>query len=328
MTASRPTTDRPTTDRIAAGLLTPHAHMFLGAGYARNERRVWNVVALCAVTTAVEIAGGWVSGSLALVADGLHMSTHAGALLLAALAYRFARRHAADPRFCFGTGKLGDLAGFTSAVVLAAIAFGIGVEAVVRLLHPLPTRIGEALPIAVLGLAVNVLSAILLSGRHDHDHDHSRGNDHDHAHTHGAAHGADNNMRAAALHVLADAAVSALVIAGLGLLAVTGWQRIDPIVSLAGAAAIASWAATLIRDTGAVLLDMAPDRALERDIRDAVTSAGDELTDLHVWRLGPGHLGAVLSVVTRHAHDPLFYRKRLASVGTLSHVTVEVQRVE
>ena len=307
--------------------------MFLGAGYARNERRVWNVVALCAVTTAVEIAGGWASGSLALVADGLHMSTHAGALLLAALAYRFARRHAADPRFCFGTGKLGDLAGFTSAVVLAAIAFGIGVEAVGRLLHPLPTRISEALPIAGLGLVVNVLSAILLSGRHDHDHSHhhSRGNDYDHghasAHAHATAHGSDNNMRAASLHVLADAAVSVLVIAGLGLLAATGWQRIDPIVSLAGAAAIASWAATLIRDTGAVLLDMAPDRSVERDIRDVVTSAGDELTDLHVWRLGPGHLGAVLSVVTRHPHDPLFYRERLASVGALSHVTVEVQRL-
>ncbi len=306
-----------------AGLLTPHSHVFLGAGHAGAERRTWNVVALCAVTMVIEIAGGAAFGSLALVADGLHMSTHAGALLLAALAYRFARRHAADPRFCFGTGKLGDLAGFTSAVVLAVIALGIAVEAVERFFHPVPIRFGETIPIACLGLAVNAASAWLLTGGHAHDHGHHHG--HDHAHDHD--HGRDNNMRAALVHVLADAAVSVLVIAGLTLAALFGWLWMDPAVSLIGAGVIASWSATLIRDTGAILLDMAPDRELEQSIRSSVASAGDDLTDLHVWRLGPGHLCAVLSVVTRHAHDPLFYRARLASLRTLSHVTVEVQRV-
>ncbi len=317
------TTENPAT----AGLLTPHAHMFLGAGHAGAERRMRNVVALCAVTMVIEIAGGAAFGSLALVADGLHMSTHAGALLLAALAYRFARRHAADPRFCFGTGKLGDLAGFTSAVVLAVIALGIAAEAVTRLFHPVPIRFGEALPIACLGLVVNALSAWLLAGGHSHSHDHAHGHAHTQDHAHAPDHGRDNNMRAAVVHVFADAAVSVLVIAGLTLAAIFGWLWIDAAVSLIGAAVIASWAATLIRDTGAILLDMAPDRALEQSIRSAVETAGDDLTDLHVWRLGPGHLGAVLSVVTRHAHDPLFYRERLASIRALSHVTVEVQRV-
>lgn len=306
-----------------AGLLTPHTHMFLGAGHAASERRSWNVVALCTVTMVIEIAGGVAFGSLALVADGLHMSTHAGALLLAALAYRFARRHSADPRFCFGTGKLGDLAGFTSAVVLAVIALGIAAEAVGRLFHPVPIRFGEAIPIACLGLVVNAASAWLLAGGHAHSHGH--GHHHDHAHDH--AHARDNNMRAAVMHVFADAAVSVLVIAGLVLAAVFDWRWIDPAVSLVGAAVIASWAVTLIRDAGAVLLDMAPDRELEQSIRSSVAGAGDDLTDLHVWRLGPGHLGAVLSVVTRHAHDPLFYRERLGAIRALSHVTVEVQRV-
>lgn len=310
-----------------AGLLTPHTHMFLGTGHAASERRSWNVVALCAVTMVIEIAGGTAFGSLALVADGLHMSTHAGALLLAALAYRFARRHAGDPRFCFGTGKLGDLAGFTSAVVLAMIALGIGVEAVGRLFHPVPIRFGEAIPIAGLGLVVNAASAWLLAGGHGHGHAHAHDHGHDHGHHHAHDHGRDNNMRAAIVHVFADAAVSVLVIAGLVLAAVFGWRWIDPAVSLVGAAVIASWAVTLIRDAGAVLLDMAPDRELEQSIRSSVASAGDDLTDLHVWRLGPGHLGAVLSIVTRHAHDPLFYRERLGAIRALSHVTVEVQRV-
>ena len=189
----------------------------------------------------------------------------------------------------------------------------------------MPIRFGEAIPIAGLGLVVNAASAWLLAGGHGHAHAHDHGHDHGHHHAHD--HGRDNNMRAAIVHVFADAAVSVLVIAGLVLAAVFGWRWIDPAVSLVGAAVIASWAVTLIRDAGAVLLDMAPDRELEQSIRSSVASAGDDLTDLHVWRLGPGHLGAVLSIVTRHAHDPLFYRERLGAIRALSHVTVEVQRV-
>ena len=207
-----------------------HPHVFLGTGHERNERKTWAVIALCGAMMIVEIVGGTLFGSLALVADGLHMSTHAGAMLIAALAYTYARSHAEDPRFVFGTGKLGDLAGFTSAVVLAMIALLIGYEAVARLLSPVSIRSTEAIPIAVLGLVVNVVSAWLLSGdehhahgqerhhaaapgqRHDHDHDHDHG--HGHAHDHVAASPAhrDHNIRSAYVHVLADAVVSVLAI--------------------------------------------------------------------------------------------------------------------
>src|SRR5215472_14731595 len=194
-----------------------HRHVFLGKGHERNERRTWTVIVLCSVMMIAEILGGLLFGSIALVADGLHMSTHASALLLTALAYRFARRHANDDRFSFGTGKFGDLAGFTSAIVLAMIAVLIGYEAVTRFIWPVPISFNEAIPIAVLGLAVNVASVLLLSGGTFHRHNHQTSDGHDHAHLdghehpHHAAH-RDNNLRAAVVHVLTDAAVSILVI--------------------------------------------------------------------------------------------------------------------
>ena len=303
-----------------------HRHVVLGAGHDKNERRTWAVIVLCAVMMAAEIAGGLMFGSIALVADGLHMSTHASALLLAALAYRYARRHADDPRFSFGTGKLGDLAGFSSAIVLAMIAILIGYEAIERLFDPVPIHFREAIPIAVLGLIVNVASALLLSGAgsdhkhagHDHDHDHG-----DHAHH--KAH-RDNNMRAAVVHVLADAVVSVLVIVGLVLARTFGWLFMDPVAGIIGALVIASWSYGLIRDTGAVLLDMNPDRGMAERLRAAIERDGDRLSDLHLWRLGPGHLGAIVSVVTEKPHDAAHYRRLLRHFHNLSHVTVEVQR--
>jgi len=373
---------------------------------------------------ALEIVGGLMFGSIALVADGLHMSTHAGALLLAALAYSYARRYAQDPRFSFGTGKLGDLAGFTSAIILAMIALLIGYEAVSRLVDPVPIHFAEAIPIAVLGLAVNVASAWLLSGGHHHHHGH--GHDHDHAHDHDAHdevhlietaagparltvfedgvppvfrmhgdalsaawvrietlrpdgarqvftmadrggwlesvdtipephafvanvysgdqcypvtfeehdhgahdHGAthrDYNMRAAIVHVLADAAVSVMVIVGLLLARAFGWLWMDPLAGIVGAVAIASWSWGLVRDTGAILLDMVPDRRIADEVRRTVEAEGDRVDDLHLWRLGPGHLGAIVSVDTTKEREPEFYRARLARFPTLSHVTVEVHR--
>ncbi|THD61641.1 MAG: cation transporter [Phenylobacterium sp.] len=286
----------------------------------------------------LEIAGGLAYGSIALVADGLHMSTHAGALLLAALAYTFARRHANDPRFTFGAGKFGDLAGFTSAIVLAMIALLIGYEAVSRLLAPAPIRFGEAIPIAVLGLAVNVVSALLLgAGGHDHghhqhghgrdhghdthDHDHHDHGDHHHRHT---DHHRDNNMRAAVVHVMADAAVSVLVIAGLVLAKLFGWLWMDPLAGIVGAVVIASWSVSLIRDTGAILLDMNPDRTLGQRMREAIEAGGDRVADLHLWRLGPGHLGAIVSVVSDEPRPCAYYRDRLTGFDALSHLTVEV----
>ncbi len=310
-------THTPTLDAI-------HSHVFLGEGHERSERRTWAVIWLCGAMMALEIVGGLAFGSIALVADGLHMSTHAGALLLAALAYRYARKHAADPRFTFGTGKLGDLAGFSSAIILVMIAVLIGYEAVSRLFAPVPIRFAEAIPIAALGLAVNVASAWLLSGgghHHGHDHEH----DHGHEHGHGAAH-RDNNMRAAAIHVLADAAVSVLVVIGLLLARAFGWLWMDPLAGIAGACVIASWSYGLIRDTGAILLDMNPDRGVTESVRQAIEAGGDTLRDLHVWRLGPGHLGAIVSVTTASGHDTAFYRSRLAHLPSLSHLTVEVDR--
>ena len=299
-----------------------HRHVFLGEGHERNERRTWTVIALCSVMMVAEILGGLLFGSIALVADGLHMSTHASALLLAALAYRFARRHANDDRFSFGTGKFGDLAGFTSAIVLAMIALLIGYEAATRFIWPVPISFNEAIPIAALGLIVNVVSALLLSGGH---HDHAHADDHDHPHPHHASH-RDNNLRAAVVHVLADAAVSIFVIIGLTLGRLFGWVWMDPAVGLLGAIVIAAWAYTLIRDTGAILLDMTPDRGMAERMRATIENDGDRLTDLHLWRLGPGHLGVIVSVATRKERGPDYYQGLLGRFRALSHVTVEVQR--
>jgi cation diffusion facilitator family transporter len=299
-----------------------HSHVFLAPGHERSERRTWAVIYLCGLMMVAEILGGLFFGSIALVADGLHMSTHAGALLLAAIAYRYSRRHAKDPRFTFGTGKLGDLAGFASAIVLAMIALLIGYESLVRILHPVPIHFAEAIPIACLGLGVNIASAWLLSGGgHDHPHEHHGDAHHDHRH---AAVHRDNNMRAAIIHVAADAAVSILVITGLVLARVFGWLWMDPLAGIVGACVIASWSYGLIRDTSSILLDMNPDMALAEKLRSAVEGEGDRLTDLHLWRVGPGHLAAIVGVATRR-HDADYYRRQLARYKTLSHLTLDVR---
>jgi cation diffusion facilitator family transporter len=403
--------------------LPQHDHVFLGQDHERAERRTWAVILLCSAMMIAEIIGGALFGSLALIADGLHMSTHAGALLLAALAYTYARKYANDRNFTFGTGKFGDLAGYSSAIILAMIALLIGYEAVSRLINPVPISFNEAIPIAVLGLAVNVASAWLLSGGHhhghNHDHAHSHGHDeeprrialgrgvlgievfednvppcfrvrtdtnilpaasdvtietirpdgrrqlftfeardgylesrddipephafvakvrlmqdgqdlerelefeeHDHAH---GTHHRDNNMRAAVVHVIADAAVSVLVIVGLLLARAFGWLWMDPLAGFIGALVIANWAVGLLRDTGGILLDRTPDPHMAERVRKAIENEGDQVTDLHLWRLGPGHLGAIVSVATTKPHEAAHYRQRLAGFADLSHVTVEVQ---
>jgi cation diffusion facilitator family transporter len=300
-----------------------HDHVFLGDSHERNERKTWTVIGLCTVMMTAEIGGGALFHSMALIADGLHMSTHAGALLIAAGAYTYARRHARDARFTFGTGKLGDLAGFTSAIVLAMIALLIGYESVVRLIDPVAIKFAEAIPIACLGLAVNVVSAWLLSGA-DHDHHDAHDHGHDHGHHH---HHRDNNMRAAIVHVIADAAVSVLVIVGLLLARSFGWLWMDPLAGLVGACVIASWSIGLIRDTGAILLDMNPDRHMAHHVREAIEAEGDILADLHLWRLGPGHLGAIVAVHTGSPRREDYYRERLARFKALSHLTIEVRQI-
>ena len=301
-----------------------HEHVFLGAQHARNERRTWLVVGLTVAMMVVEIAGGSIFGSMALLADGWHMATHALAIGIAASAYLFARRHAHDQRFAFGTGKLGELAAFASAIVLAMIALLVAWESFVRLAHPVPIAYGEAMAIAAVGLIVNLGSAWLLREEHSHHHHHHHEGD-DHAHHHD---GADNNLRAAYLHVLADAATSVLAITSLALAWSFDWRWIDPVVGVVGACVIASWSYGLIRDAGAVLLDVVPDQGAASDIRRRLEIDGDRVSDLHLWQVGPGHRAAVVSIVTDRPQPPSAYKSRLSGVRGLSHVSVEVQPCE
>ena len=296
-----------------------HEHVFLGAHHDRNERRSWAVVALCVTMVTAEIAGGMLWGSMALVADGLHMSTHAAALVIAALAYAYARRHARDDRFVFGTGKLGDLAAFASAIVLAMIALLIGYESLARLFRPVPIAFGEAIPLAALGLGVNLISAWLLRDDHDHDMAAAHGPSGHHHH-------ADHNLRAAYLHVVADAAVSLMALLGLSAGRILGWVWMDPLMGIIGALVIANWSWSLVRNTSAVLLDMRAEKDLAREIADRLEAdSGDRIADLHIWRIGPGHNAAIVSLVSDRPETPADYKARLAGLASLSHVTVEVQ---
>jgi cation diffusion facilitator family transporter len=293
-----------------------HDHIFLGHQHARNERRTWFVVAITAIMMVGEIAAGTFFGSMALLADGWHMATHAAALGIAAAAYRFARQHAGNSRFAFGTGKFGDLAAFASAIILAMIALQVAYESAVRLVHPVPIAYGEAILVAALGLGVNLVSAWLLRDTHDHDHGHG----HSHGHHHG-----DNNLRAAYVHVLADAATSILAILALVMAMLLQWVWADPAVGIVGSLMIASWAYGLIRDSGAVLLDVSADKTIETVIRDRLETKGDRVTDLHLWQVGPGHRAAVISIVSDNPLPPTTYKRRLGGLRGLSHVTVEVE---
>jgi cation diffusion facilitator family transporter len=320
-----------------------HNHAFLGAYHAAHERRTWSVVALTAFMMIAEITGGTLFGSIALVADGWHMGTHVAALAIAGLAYLLARRHADDQRFSMGTGKFGELAAFSSAIILGMIALGIAYESVMRLTSPIAIHFREAIPIAALGLCVNIASAWLLRDEHDHahghghggalayhdadhNHDHAYDHDHDHDHDHEAqgAGGHDINLRAAYVHVLADALMSILTIAGLGIAWKLDWNFIDPLVGLVGSAVIASWALNLLRSAGGVLLDTVPDPDLTQSIRSRIEVGGDRLCDLHVWQVGPGHIAVMASVVSQTPQPPAVYKQRLEGLAGLCHVTVEV----
>jgi cation diffusion facilitator family transporter len=300
-----------------------HAHVFLGEKHDRHERRTWLVVALTAATMVAEITGGTLFGSMAVVADGVHMSTHVAALAIAALAYRFARRHAADARFSFGTGKLGELAAFASALILLIIALLIGYESVVRFLNPIAIKYDEAIAIACLGLSVNLASAWLLA---DDDHHHGHAHDEedeeeDHHHHH---HARDHNIRAAYVHVLADAVTSVLAIGGLLMGRFYGLAWMDALVGIIGAGVIISWGVGLIRSSGAVLLDIVPNRRLADNVRARLEVDGDRVADLHLWQLGPGHAALIVAIVSEHPQPPQSYKARLDGITGLSHVTIEV----
>lgn len=299
-----------------------HEHVFLGRDHDRNARRTMWVVALTATMMVAEIIAGSVYGSMALLADGFHMATHAGALAVAFLAYRYAARHARNPAFTFGTGKVGDLAGFGSALVLGVIALAIGAESVQRLLVPGRVAFDQALLVAVVGLAVNLVSAWLLSGQSGSEHGHQ-------VHHHGEAHhhhGHDHNLRGAYLHVLADALTSVLAIVALAAGKFGGWIWLDPVMGIVGTIVIARWSWGLMRDTANVLLDRA-DPQLVREIREQIEGPGDcRITDLHVWRIGPDAHAAIVSVITALGRTDL--RARLAPVHELAHVTLELHAAD
>ena len=306
-----------------------HEHDFLGAQHQRNERRTRLVIALTLAMMVAEIAAGYAFGSMALLADGWHMATHAGALSIAAFAYAFARKHATSSRYVFGTGKVGDLAGFTSAVLLAAVAVWIGAESALRLFTAAVVRFDEALWVAALGLVVNLVCALLLgSGAHEHGQEHEHGDVHEHdTHEHGVhAHAhADHNLRSAYLHVLADALTSVFAIAALLAGKFLGLAWFDPLCGLVGALVILRWSVSLLRDAGSVLLDSECDPDLAGRIRARLEETRDDhVTDLHVWRVGPGRFAAMASLVSDEAQAPEHYKERLADIACLAHVTIEV----
>ncbi|MFJ4145244.1 CDF family Co(II)/Ni(II) efflux transporter DmeF [Pseudomonas sp. NPDC089734] len=299
-----------------------HDHVFLGASHDENARRTLWVVALTFAMMVVEIAAGYITGSMALLADGFHMATHAGALGIAAGAYAFARRNANNGRFSFGTGKVGDLAGFASALILFMVSLGIGIESLVRLFQPATVAFGEATLIAVIGLAVNVLSAVLLSGGHDHGHGHHHPHD-THSHEHGHPHGGDNNFRSAYLHVMADALTSVMAIGALLAGRYLGWVWLDPLMGIVGACVIARWAYGLLKDSANVLLDVT-DEHVAQEIREVLEADGDvKITDLHVWQVGPQARAAIVSVQSEINVSAEVIRERLRDVHEVSHLTIE-----
>lgn len=305
-----------------------HDHAFAADEAGRGERRTRWVVGITLVMMVGEIVAGSAFGSMALLADGWHMGTHAAALAVAVFAYAYARRHATDPRYSFGTGKVGALGGFASAVGLAVVALFVLGESAVRLARPVTIRFDEAIGVAALGLLVNVACALLLRDddpHHGHEHhDHGGEPRRGDGHQAGGAH-RDHNLRAAYLHVVADALTSVLAIAALLAGRTVGWTWMDPVMGIVGGAVIARWSWGLLRDTSAVLLDAEVGSSRREAIRAAVeTDADARVADLHVWRVGPRHLAAIISVVANVPLGPADYRARLRAFPDLAHVTVEV----
>lgn len=301
-----------------------HAHDF-HLDSTEGERRTRLVVILTAVMMVVEVVAGYVSGSMALLADGWHMGTHVAALSIAVFAYRYASRHSGNPKYSFGTGKVTALGGFASAVSLAVVALLMGLESVQRLIVPQQIHFDEAILVAVLGLAVNVISAWVLKGTDAHDHHHHP--DHDHHDHPGHDHHHDQNLRAAYLHVLADALTSVLAIVALFTGKWLGWVWMDALMGLVGATLITRWGIALLRETSGVLLDTSADPETLAKIRRAIEAEADnEIADLHVWRVGPGHFSAIISLVTHHPQPPEHYKELLRSHTELAHVTIEVNR--
>lgn len=287
-----------------------HDHVFLGAHQKEHERRTRLVIGLTAVMMILEIAAGIIFGSMALLADGWHMASHAAALGITALGYHLARRNVTNPKFSFGTGKIGDLAGFSSALLLAFIALLMIYQSVTRLYTPVVISFDEAITVAVLGLIVNLVSARLLKGGHSEHPDH---------------HHRDHNLRSAYLHVIADAVTSLLAILALSAGRFLGWVWMDPVMGIVGGLLIARWSFYLARDTARILLDMNIQTDLAEEIKRLVESEGDnQILDLHLWRVGPGHFAAIISLLSGDPHPPSYFKQRLNRFKELGHITVEI----
>ncbi|MBW1968969.1 MAG: CDF family Co(II)/Ni(II) efflux transporter DmeF [Deltaproteobacteria bacterium] len=290
-----------------------HSHNFnVDDGHAeRNTRRV---ILLTVFMMVIEISAGYLFGSMALLADGWHMGTHAVALGIAAFAYYYARLNSDNPNYSFGTGKVGVLGGFASAVVLAIVALLMGIESIERLISPKQIHFNEAIAVAVIGLIVNIISALLLQDRHHHSEGHSSDKIHQ-----------DHNLKAAYLHVMADALTSLLAIIALFTGKMFGWIWMDPIMGIVGALLITRWSYRLLIDTGKILLDRDINQEAVAEIQAKIESDSDnKVSDIHVWRVGSYHLSAIISIVTDYPKPPEYYKTLLADYEELVHVTVEV----
>lgn len=294
-----------------------HSHDF-SVNREQAEKNTKIVMLFTAITMIAEIAAGTIFGSMALLADGWHMATHVGAFWMAIFAYQYARSHAKDPKYTFGTGKVSFLGGFASAVALAVISFVMVLESAARLFQPQTIQFNESIIVAAIGLVVNLVSALLLQEHHDHDHDH---HDHDH---HNHDHG-DHNLRAAYLHVLADALTSVFAIIALFAGKFFGLVWMDAVMGMVGAGVIAKWSYSLVCDTGLILLDGLIDKGIKLDILTAIEGDADNrVTDLHIWNVSQNHLSATISLVTHYPQPPAYYKNLLSHISSLSHVIVEV----
>jgi cation diffusion facilitator family transporter len=310
-----------------------HDHVFGQDLEKPGEKRTLIVVGVTAVMMVAEIIAGIAFGSMALLADGLHMASHALALGIAMMAYVFARRLAGDERLSFGTGKFNSLGGFTGALLLLVFAAAMAWESAHRLMAPTTIEFNEAIFVAVIGLVVNVVSAVVLLGGHDHHHGHEHAHAHDHDdhhddHGHGHHRHHDHNLRAAYLHVLADAMTSVLAIVALTAGKYFGAVWLDATMGIVGSGLILHWSYGLLRDTGKVLLDWQAPPAMVQPIRDALETGEDRITDLHVWSVGPGIYSASISLVSHHPASPDSYRERLPKKLGIVHATFEIHKCE
>lgn len=291
---------------------------------SENEKRTRYVLALTFVTMVLEIGAGTLFGSMALLADGWHMGTHAAAFCITLFVYRYARKHKNSGKFSYGTGKVGVLGGYTSAVLLGLVALGMLFESVHRLVDPVAIEFNAAIGVAVIGLVVNIASMFLLGHDHGHSHDHSH---HDHGHHHDHSHHDDHNLRAAYIHVLTDALTSVLAIAALLVGKFVGWTWLDPIMGVVGSLIIAKWAWGLMAQTSPILLDKAIDNEYKHQVVAAIDKTGATLEDMHIWKVSADHYCATLTLGDAEQRDPVFFKQQLAEFDKIDHIVIEVNPV-